>query len=117
MDFPEGVSDPHAYVSRDAHQTSLAAAKAVWPRSGTQREKVMIELYRSLAQRGGMTDDELVQCTGTGVKAGVRRQELVAMGYAEDSGTVRKTRSGCDAIVWRLTPEIQAKIKRVVDSI
>jgi hypothetical protein len=96
-------TEPHAYLSRQPAETSRAAALAVLPRSGTQRHLVLVSLHLR-----SMTDDELVQIPGTGTKAGVRRQELVAGGWVEDSGDRRETRSGCDAIVWQLTERARA---------
>lgn len=56
------------------------------------------------AGRGGLTDAELSGVTGQGqTQSRGRRQELLLLGYVEDSGTTRKTHSGRAATVWRLT--------------
>lgn len=65
-----------------------------------------------------MTDDELldtyyrlsdsygwVMASPSGIRS--RRSELVAMGLVEDSGMRKKSWSGRNAIVWRLTDDVQ----------
>jgi hypothetical protein len=89
---------PGVQLGRNATDTSIAAAAFVLPKSGTQRYAVLMAIAET-----PRTDDELVQIRGTGVKAGVRRAELVAQGWVEDSGERRRTRNDCMAIVWRLT--------------
>lgn len=100
-------TDPHAYIQRDPRGTSIDAARSVLPRSGTQRWHVLVAITAR-----PRTDDELMQLPNTGVKAGVRRQELVERGWVRDSGEKRLTRNKCRAIVWELTPEGRKELDR-----
>lgn len=99
--FP--VSDPgmNAYgmVKRDPQPTSEAAARAVEPRSGTQRLTVL-ELIREAGERG-LTDEELSRLTGwSGNTVRPRRGELVRDGWVVASDLRRSTPQGHAAIVW-----------------
>ena len=54
-----------------------------------------------LAGGDGFTDDELIAQFGTH-SVRPRRIYLTAIGKVVDSGTTRKTRSGRQAVVWKL---------------
>ena len=88
----------------DAPWTSREAAKSV--KTGTWRWRVLEVLYWTDqdTEGGGLTHDELedyFQTTRSTPRA--RCAELVDMGYAEDSGAVRRNKYGKQAIVWRIT--------------
>jgi len=91
--FPTGASD-----------ASLQAAIRVYPRSGTQRCRVL-ETLRRLGERGA-TDYELWRAFGIGARPHVpatRREELIADGWPiVDSTRRRRTDTGSPAIVWVL---------------
>lgn len=91
-------------VGRSSPATSQAAALANPGKRATLRRLVLL-LFKQEGR--GWTDDELAtalagQHPGS---VGKRRQELVEMGWLEDSSFRRETRRGCDAIVWVLTPQ------------
>lgn len=104
------LSDPTANTigafhagSSGAPDTERLAALAVFPRSGTSRERVLL----FIAQRGktGATDEEISE--GLSMRlytAAPRRHELVEGGWVTDSGIRRPTSTGTDAAVWMLTP-------------
>lgn len=87
----------------DGHDTERAAAEAIAPVSGTQRERVL-NAFRK-AGRAGLTDFEchaLARLTYPHI-AGTRREELIAAGVPiVDSNERRQTPSGRLAIVWKL---------------
>jgi hypothetical protein len=85
---------------RNGHDTEVAAAESVAPRSGTQRARVL-ELFRS---GRGWTDYELGEALHLfRWVAGTRRGELIRDGWPiEDSGDRRMTDTGTKAIVWSL---------------
>ena len=87
---------------RDGHDTEVAAAVQVAPRTGTQRAAVLREFQG--AGSHGLTDYELGVLLGMfRWVAGTRRGELIRDGWPiEDSGDRRKTDTGTKAIVWRL---------------
>lgn len=84
---------------RDAPDTERAAARAVAPRSGTQRARV----YAAVAAAGaaGMTDWQIADTAGV-LRSAVcaRRNELVRDGFVMDSSRRRVERTGSKAIVW-----------------
>lgn len=91
--------DTDAKLHHDAHDTEVAAARFVQPRTGSGRWKVL----SALAGRG-LTDEELAVETGLRhYTAAPRRNELCEWGFVEDSGDRRQTTSGSLAIVWRLS--------------
>ncbi len=78
--------------------TSVAAGRRIRLPAKTFRGRVLDAL-----RDGPKTDDEL--CVATGLRDNSvrpRRVELVREGLVEDSGDVRPTRTGHDAIIWRL---------------
>ena len=101
---PEQRQDPGEDIDgkyrRDHPKTSRDAAYRAKQRSGTQREKVL--LFLESRYPDGFTDEELQDMIGMAANTQrPRRVELVEMEWVEDSGEIRKTRSGLDAIVWR----------------
>ena len=95
---PGLVGDPPAARERS---TSVAAARHVRSPSKTFRGQVHDAL-----RAGPKTDEEICQATGLrGSTVRPRRLELLREGLVEDSGQVRPTRSGREAIVWRLRLE------------
>jgi hypothetical protein len=86
-------------VAREPQETSLKAALRALPKSGTKRAR----LYDYLASCGGATDEEMEHALGiSGNTVRPTRVSLVRDGLVEDSGLVRPTVSGNDAIVWRV---------------
>lgn len=89
----------------DGGDTERHAARAVAPRSGTQRAAVLEVLRAAQASGDGCTDYELWRL-GIGARPhvpGTRREELIADGWPiVDSGLRRPTDTGSPAIVWRL---------------
>lgn len=81
--------------------TAKAAAASVLPRTGSKRRQV----YDWIAKKGGMTDDEIEYVTGWSHQSvSAARNTLMNDGLIEDSGEVRKTKYGHDAIVWIAVP-------------
>lgn len=79
--------------------TSVAAAEAIEPISGTQRRLVLTLIQ--LSGERGMTDNELQDESGiAGSAQRPRRIELVKAGLVKDSGRTRATKSGRQAVVW-----------------
>ncbi len=81
--------------------TSHQAAERILPRTGTQRRLVLSALSLA-APFNGFTDEELQDRLGMNPSSErPRRIELLTMGWIEDSGETRVTRSGAKAIVWK----------------
>lgn len=104
--FDPSLPDPgrcHVSVARYAPSTAKEAARMAYPRSGTQRMRVL----DLVAHRGqaGATDEEMQVRLGLGHNSQTpRRRELVLGGWIEDSGRTRPTGStGAQATVWVLT--------------
>lgn len=100
-----------AYTAPDANRlpaarrrgtdTEKAAARKVFPHSGSQRAKVLAELYA--AGPSGLTDYELSKRIGIlRTSAGKRRKELGEDGLVEPTSDRRTTDTTSTAIVWRL---------------
>ena len=84
-------------VARD-RPTSVAAGRRIRLPGKTYRGQVLDAL-----RAGPKTDEEICRSTGLrGSTVRPRRLELVHEGLVEDSGVVRPTASGRDAIVWRV---------------
>lgn len=87
-------------LRRDAAETSREAAERIAGHTGTQAAAV----HRVLFERGaeGATDQEIQDATGLPTCSETpRRWAMVRSGLVVNSGTKRKTRSGCRAIVWQ----------------
>jgi hypothetical protein len=80
--------------------TSHEAARLLAPRLHAMELEILNLIADSQAAAGtGMTDDELIADFGS-QSARPRRIFLVKIGRLKDSGAVRKTRSGRNAVVW-----------------
>lgn len=91
-----GLWDSHAA------ETSREAALANYPRSGTQRARVLVALFYS--GDAGMTDEELTLMLDLSPSSErPRRVECVEAGWVEDSGARRLTRTRSRAAVWVCT--------------
>ena len=78
--------------------TSVTAGRRIRQPAKTFRGQVLDAL-----RDGPKTDEEIGKATGLrGSTVRPRRGELVHEGLVEDSGQVRPTESGRDAIVWRV---------------
>jgi hypothetical protein len=94
-----------AQRARAARRTSLAAAAAVEPKTGTQRRRILDAVW--VVARNpivvGLTDVELTAATGVVPNSlRPRRKELVDGGWLEDSGRTR-THHGNEHTVWVLS--------------
>ena len=96
---PEPRSPYNGEPPSQAHSpTSIAAAVAIKPTTGRLHRVLIAELAHSPA-----TDEELCDRTGMGGNTQrPRRRELQLAGLVVDSGITRPTRSGKEAVVWRL---------------
>ena len=85
--------------------TARAAAKAVKPRSGSQRWFVLVMALK--AWPDGILDEEweraLAARSGRSRQHTPRRLELVEGGWMKDSGRTRKSENGKDSEVWVAT--------------
>jgi len=93
-----------------APETEREAAIDVYPRSGTQRRRVLEAI--AAAGDAGMTDDELTLELGI-CRAAARRCELKGDGWVEDAGRRRRTSVDGTAAAWRLTERGRAQIGRL----
>jgi hypothetical protein len=88
--FGDGLPRPDEATigkfQRDAHQTSVAAAIALAPKSGTQR-RIVLDFIGRAGERG-LTDRELQHYTRIR-RARTRRKELVDLGWVVYSGRKR----------------------------
>lgn len=116
---PEALTDPDRELTdpdrneigkfqapgRGAAVTQRKAAILVYPRTGTQRRKVLD--YVAAEGERGATDEEIAAALGMLANTErPRRVELEEGGWIADSGLRRKTAaSGSDAAVWTLTEE------------
>lgn len=70
-----------------------------------------LAVLRALHDIGPLTDEELQKATNLSPNAErPRRGELVALGFVEESGGTRKTNSGRNATVWRLSAAGRARV-------
>jgi hypothetical protein len=98
------VDELHVYVDSFARPTSVKAAAAAWPRSGTQRRRVLDAILDATRRgHGGATDPELQRHLDMSPNTErPRRLELVEQGFVADSGATRQ-HHGHDHIVWCAT--------------
>lgn len=111
LDEAHALADPAANSLGRLHKaptdTELGAAVMSFPRTGSQRLKVLEAIAASPA---GMLDEEIATVPGIADTAHrTRRSELVQGGWVEDSGRTRRTASGADSIVWVLTEQGRQK--------
>lgn len=80
-----------------------AAAAAQFPKSGTDRRRVLDHL--AVCGDDGATDEEISMALSMRLyTAAPRRNELVTEGWVVDSGRRRPTTTGSAAAVWTLSP-------------
>jgi hypothetical protein len=103
------MSDPYQYdffggepPAQRHSPTSVEAAQSITPQRIGELHRAIMGLLRE--QPEGATDeemqDELFMLANT---QRPRRRELQLAGIVEDSGKTRLTRTGRNAVVWRLT--------------
>ncbi len=93
---PAGIGKHH----RAGPDTEKLAARAIAPRTGSQRHTVLLHLV--LAGWQGLTDGQLEEVTGLRRSSiCARRNELREHGYVADSGRRRRDPSGMQAIIWK----------------
>ena len=86
-------------VRHDHPPTSHQAAERIAPKAGTLRAKVYEKLKQWKAH--GLTDENMQLFLNMNPSTQrPRRIELVTQGLVKNSGRVRQTRSGRNAIVW-----------------
>lgn len=85
------------------HHTSIAAGLKELGRKGTQRERLAICFYR--AGQNGLTDEEAASAAKIAPQSSPwkRCTELRQMGFLVYADKDRKTTTGTDAKVWRMT--------------
>ena len=112
LDALSAVVDPKRLHRSNDHDTSQEAAENASRQGPNQRVRV----FRHLQLNGGRTDYEISQALGL-LRSSVakRRQELADLGYVTDSGQRRKTDTGVNAIVWRLSYTKGAELSRETD--
>jgi len=82
--------------------TSVEAAISIARRLGPMEIEALNLIEQCQAAGGnGLTDDELIAAFGS-QSVRPRRIYLAAAGKVRDSGAVRKTRTGHNAVVWCL---------------
>lgn len=114
----EGMSEPGAaaegHAHRDAKKAEQMAARAQFPKSGTDRMKCLLAL--SMARRNGLvglTDDELAKVTKLyRYTAAPRRKELVDGGWVEDTGKTLVGDRGRPQTIWRITERGAEEVER-----
>jgi hypothetical protein len=80
-------------------QTSKAAAAQIKKAIGPLHKLILAHLKDKPS-----TDEEIMSALDmNGNTERPRRRELELMGKIEDSGKTRRTKSGRDAVIWRLT--------------
>jgi len=100
-------------VHRNDPLTSKAAALANFPRSGSQRRRVLRVIYAAGA--AGLTAEEAADRTGmpsaaSGNSAAKRMSELKQGGWIESSGRTRRTRMGEQAQVMIVSDKLLRKV-------
>lgn len=102
--LPDPTADRVGRFHADGPETEREAAELVMPRSGSQRARILTQLYA--VGEHGATDYELNELLNPGrrsVCAGTRRAELIRDGWPiVDSGRRRPTDTATPAIVWIL---------------
>lgn len=90
-------------VSRKAKPTQVAAARGIYPKSGTIQGRIL-EL---ITEREGLTDEELERILGMKHQSvSAARNVLMNKGWIINSGRTRPNLNGNSAIVWvRATQE------------
>lgn len=95
-----------------AGPTEVHAALVAAPRTGTQRERILLEVLRVVRRRPwvvGLTHEEVGKIEGVNVTAHrTRVRELVLGGWLEDSKTTRVSDTNTPSIVWAPTDKATA---------
>jgi hypothetical protein len=113
---PPRHDSPRAGASHHGDpSTSRDAARANFPRAGSQRHVVLLAVVDSGAR--GLTAEECAEATGmrsgaSGNSAAKRLSELRKAGYVRPTGTTRKTANGCDSVVCVATPKALEELSR-----
>ena len=95
--FLKGMGPPKV---RD---TSVAALQQSRAKAGGVRERVL-DILRNVGE-SGLTDEQLAERMMLAINRVVpRRHELVKKGLVVHAGFKRRTRSGCQALVWKIKP-------------
>jgi hypothetical protein len=106
-------NQPAVKLHHNPQPTSLAAAALVFPKTGTQRMRVLDAIIK--AGSNGMTDPELADQLGIGDNSErPRRKELLEQGWVIDSGLRRPARGLGDSIVWVLAPAATTTVRQGV---
>ena len=107
--FDPGLPDPtrpDAQLAANPQPTSVKAALAVFPKSGTQRYRILAAVVA--ADGAGLTDAQIQAKTGISESSErPRRGELVEGGWLEDTGVTREYGGHGEAIVWALTEKAE----------
>jgi hypothetical protein len=114
FDPPRHDADRAGASHRDDPSTSRDAARANFPRSGSQRHRVL-QAVADAGQRG-LTAEEAAHATGmrsgvSGNSAAKRLSELKQAGYVESVGLTRKTANGCEAQVFAATAKALRELR------
>ena len=92
-------SEPRRAPCQRHSPTSRAAALAAEPHAGTKRA-ILLAFLRGRGDLGA-TDEEMQVCVPMSPNTQrPRRVELVEGRHIENSGRIRKTMGGVDAVVW-----------------
>jgi len=105
---PDPAENTVGKMHADAQPTEKAAAYAVYPRSGTQRRRIL-EYIRAV---GGALDEDISADTGIIRQSELpRRFELVEGGWVKDSGRRKRTMNGSMGIVWEATDKLPTALE------
>lgn len=99
-------------VRADAPSTSEDAADHVWPRTGSQRWRLLTLLWNT---PDGLTDEQMSTLSRIAPNSQrPRRVELVEAGWVVDSGERRETIGGSEAIVWVTSTEAVERLSQEI---
>lgn len=115
LDPPRHDADRAGASHRGDPATSRDAARANFPRSGSQRHRVLVAV--AAAGERGLTAEEAAHATGmrsgvSGNSAAKRLSELKQAGYATPTGDTRKTANGCEAHVFVATSKALRELEQ-----
>ena len=107
MSLSDAINEP-APFRHDGPDTMIQAAKKADKNIPSLRLKILevIAEGTNVNSLGGFTDDEIEQILEKSHQSiSSARRGLSKNGVVVDSGKRRPTRSGCDAIVWKVNPD------------
>lgn len=104
-----GLTDHEMARTTDPETSHIAARKNRVTRKN-QRGRILMAHF----EEGPMTDEECQTKLGIRMNSMTRRTELFQAGFLENSGTRRRTSTGSEAIVWKITPEGEALARRLL---